>query len=198
MLPKTVNVDTTDGSLTKLLELLSNSEEIELFDTLTVREFAMYNWNMYAAFIHQIGGLIHLVYFVLFSAYVMDVYLNRNMDNRMGLLWSMLFCLVYPLMYDGIALIKDGPKEYLSDAWNYLDMGYVYLGIANILTQRYHGSIINVPSQLLMLITALIILIKSFFFLRVFTKCSVLVKMLIEVFVNLRAFMIFFMISLLI
>jgi len=108
----------------------------------------------------------------------------------------MFICLVYPLLYDGMQL-KNQKLEYFQDKWNFLDLGHIYLGFANLLVQRFCNDVVDHWVQLLMLIVTTIILLKSFFFLRVFKECSFLVTMIIEVFIELKSFMIFFMINVL-
>ena len=70
---------------------------------------------------HYFGGTIHLIYVLTFTTYVNMCFLDRNFEYREQLCWGLLICLIYPLIYDGLNLIKQGPGDYFADKWNYLD-----------------------------------------------------------------------------
>ena len=180
------------------MELLSDSEELKLFNTVVVKTFIEFQWESYAKHIHYFGGSIHFVYSTLFLIYVNNVYLNRNYDNKIVNLYAMLCCLIYPLVYDGMQLFKAGPKDYFGDFWNYLDQGHIWLGIANIFVQRFESDILKHHCQLIMIIVTIIMLIKTFFYLRCFKSMSVLVTMIVSVFYDMRQFLLLFAILLVI
>ena len=179
-------------NLNYLLTLLADTNELEIFKTKCIRDFLSFQWNSYAKFIQLIGGCIHLLYLILFIVYTNQVYLNRNFDNRIGLIWVMVICLIYPLVYDGMALYKQGLAEYSSDVWNFLDQGHIWIGLSNLLCQRYEPDILSHHSQVLMLIVTTLMLIKTFFYLRIFKELSFLVSMIMQVFFDLRVFFLFY------
>jgi len=112
------------------------------------------------------------------------------------LCWGLLICLIYPMVYDLLQLKKQGLSEYFSDKWNYLDQGHIWIGIANVFIQRTSNNILSRESQVVMLIATVFLLIKTFFFLRIFKDLSFLVTMVKQVFFDLRVFMLFFFILL--
>jgi len=90
----------------------------------------------------------------------------------------MLVSLMYPLLYDTMQMLKAGIWEYLKDPWNYIDLAHIWVGIANALVIRFSGDLLSLPNTILMVIVALILLLKTFFYLRVFRDLSFLVSML--------------------
>lgn len=115
-----------------LMGLLGETDEMEIFETKVIQDFFDFQWNGYAKYLHYFGGLIHLIYVTLFAIYINQVYLDRNQENKVTLLWMMLISLIYPMVYDCLQFAKQGIKEYCSDVWNFLDQAHIWLGFANI------------------------------------------------------------------
>jgi hypothetical protein len=90
----------------------------------------------------------------------------------------MLICLIYPLCYDSMQMIKIGVLVYAQDPWNYIDMAHIWVGIANIFVQRFNSDMLALENTLLMVVVALILLMKTFFYLRIFKSLSFLVSMM--------------------
>ena len=89
-----------------------------------------------------------------------------------------MICLMYPMTYDMLQLKKTGIVEYFSDKWNYLDQGHIWFGVANVMMQRYTSDIQGTMNIILMLVVTMLLLIKTFFFLRIFEELSFLVTMI--------------------
>jgi hypothetical protein len=102
-----------------------------------VTDFIDYSWDQYARLFHIFGATIHLSYLIIFSIYTNLVYVERNFDQRIPLLWTMLILLIYPFYYEMMAISKNGYKNYFSDLWNYLDQAHIWFGLANIFVQRF-------------------------------------------------------------
>ena len=83
-------------------------------------------------------------------------------------------------------------RDYFSDPWNWLDQAHIWFGFTNIAVQRFTPDIMSVPTQLLMVIVIFMMLVKTFFFLRIFDEMSFLVKMIGQVMHDLKAFLIFY------
>lgn len=98
--------------------------------------------------------------------------------------------LLYPLLYDGTQMIKQGFDYYL-DAWNYLDLLNVFLGYGNLYLQWKHGTW-YIWSKVSMIVIILVVLMKTFFFMRIRMSFSYIVTMIINVVYDLKVFMIFF------
>ena len=108
---------------------------------------------------------------------------------------SLLICLglgiLYPALYDWGQMIKGGVGEYLSDPWNYADMLYIWGSILNIILQSIYGPYFLVCKILMCIIVGLLIM-KTFFFLRIFPTLTPIVVMITNVVYDLRIFLMFY------
>lgn len=127
------------------MESLVESNELELFHTKIVKDFYDFNWNMFAKHIHYFGAFVHFFYFMLFVVYVNEVYVNRRYEHRVAMCWMMLGCIVVPIINDGLQM-KNLRFEYVKDPWNYIDMSNIWIGLANILVQRFEPDILSIHS----------------------------------------------------
>ena len=189
---------TYEGDQVELLDDLmiafGDTNDLNVFESKVVVDFFEYQWNSYAKHVHYFGFLVHFIYFVLFVFYVNQIYLDRNYDNRVTLCWMILTTLVYPLIYDGLQLWNSGLTDYFSEGWNYVDQLNIWVGIVNIFVQRNQPDILAKECQILMIMTAMIILLKTFFYMRIFKSFSFMVYMLLTVFGELGSFFLFFLI----
>ena len=150
------------------MEIISETEEIELFNCKVVRDLIEFNWDSYAKHIHLFGAFIHCVYVFIHAFYIHQVYLDREYSYRFEFCTMMLVCLIYPMVYDMLQLYKQGPSEYFGDFWNHLDQAHIWCGVTNIVLQMTTRDIMSPESQTFMVAVTLLMLIKSFFFLRIF------------------------------
>lgn len=79
----------------------------------------------------------------------------------------------------------------MTDPWNYIDMAHFTLGFTNIYLQYFHDAW-GLGPKIVMIVVCLICLIKTFFFMRIVMSFSYIVTMLINVCVDLKVFLIFF------
>ena len=77
MLPGTINRDQKDGELL-MMEVLSETEELDIFRTKVVYDLVEFKWNAYAKYIHYLGASLHLAYNIVFFIYVNTVYNERT------------------------------------------------------------------------------------------------------------------------
>ena len=136
LLPVTTYLDGKSENLNELLELMSETEELDIFNSKVVQDFFEFQWNSYAKSLHYFGAFIHLMYLIFFSVYSNLIFIHRNFESRPILCWAMLITLIYPMTYDMLQLKKQGPTEYFKDKWNYLDQGHIWFGVTNIIIQR--------------------------------------------------------------
>lgn len=134
-------------------------------------------------------------YTILVIIYVNTAHMQDS-DNSEFLAIFLVIGIIYPAIYEILQLTKDGLSHHLSDPWNYSDMLYVYGSFANILTQIYFGPF-HIASRVLMILVVLMLLIKTFFFLRVFPTLTPIVIMLSNVLYDLRIFLLFYFILIL-
>jgi|TARA_B110000305_G_scaffold207678_1_gene239368 hypothetical protein len=99
--------------------------------------------------------------------------------------------IAYPFSYDTIQLFKQG-AAYFDDSWNYTDFILSCSGILNIALQYLLGEPMNVICRINMIVLIFMLLIKTFFFLRIFVALSYLVTMLRMVIIDLKIFLLFY------
>ena len=137
---------------------------------------------------------MHLLYVVALNIYVIASYQRENTKAQNDIYVLILcFGILYPWIYDFTQLIRGGLADYLSDPWNYADMLYIYGSIANCILQFYNGPF-HVAPRIMMCIIVLLLIVKTFFFLRIFPSLTPLVVMLTQVIGDLKAFMTFYII----
>lgn len=137
---------------------------------------------------------MHAIYTVIFILYVNYVYLDM-IEQQYIKYWSfaLFIGMLYPWLYDLAQMIQDGPREYFSDMWNWADFVYIYGSLINIVIQNLIGPY-EVITEILMSIIVLLLIIKTFFFLRIRTSFTPIVIMLTNVIYDLRIFLFFYMI----
>jgi hypothetical protein len=137
------------------------------------------------------------MYVTCIIVYVNHIYLNGEQDPVRHFYFSLMLLagIFYPWMYDLIQLIKDGPRAYFSDPWNYIDFLYIYGSLSNIVCQTILGQF-NVITETLMILIILLLVVKTFFFLRIIESFTPIVIMLIRVIYDLRIFLLFYTILL--
>lgn len=154
-----------------------------------MKDFLIYHWTNYGKHVHLLGMIIHSIYFCLYIAYANNIYLYRDFSNRVIHCWAMLICLLYPLFYDTLQLFKQGISDYFSDPWNYVDQFHIWIGISNVFIQRFSSNILDPLNTVFMLLVGTLMMIKTFFFLRIFDSMSFLVSMIKQVTLDLRPFL---------
>jgi hypothetical protein len=90
-------------------------------------------------------------------------------------------------------MVKGGLNDYLSDPWNYADMLYIWGSITNVVLQSLYGPYF-LPCKILMCLIVGLLIIKSFFFLRIFPSLTPIVVMITNVVYDLRIFLLFYFI----
>lgn len=199
-----------------LMDVLEDTSDLQIFDALAVEDLLDFKWHSYAKYVHFVAFGCHIIYMTFFSLYVnlVFVYNDHTQEKHRFLHISMGLFLFFPLLYDMTQLKKQGFKVYFSSIWNYLDQGHIWIGYANIVHQIWFldkykdsdlsnlelyepGSDYNNDrhrSELIMILVTLIMLFKTFFFLRIFIKLSNLVAMMSQVVNDLKVFILFYVI----
>lgn len=135
-----------------LMAILDESEEMNIFDTIALKEVIQYKWLNFAKSWHLIGAFFHLFYILSLSVYILEVYtladgVKVTKENEVEELedgakethnarhkWLYLLCcgVAYPLIYECIQLLKVGPGAYFGQFWNWTDMFFIWTSVANI------------------------------------------------------------------
>jgi hypothetical protein len=88
-------------------------------------------------------------------------------------------------------MFRNGPWPYFTDANNYSDLLYISLSIANIILQLRLGPF-DIVSKIFMCFIVLLLVSKTFFFLRIFPVLTPIVVMITNVIYDLRIFLLFY------
>jgi hypothetical protein len=60
------------------MDAISNSDEIEMFDSQQIKDIISFKWESYGRDHHIFGSFMHFLYVLLFILYVNFVYLNND------------------------------------------------------------------------------------------------------------------------
>jgi hypothetical protein len=90
-------------------------------------------------------------------------------------------------------MIRAGLGNYFGDLWNYADVLYIYGSVFNIVLQLWRGPF-DIVSRSMMCIIVLLLITKTFFFLRIFPLLTPIVVMINNVVYDLRIFLFFYLI----
>lgn len=131
---------------TKLMDMLGDTDQIELFRTKVIEDLIHFKWYSYARNIHFLFATIHMLYTFTFCAYVNETYLLHNKEHRKQLLAILTVCLLCAMMYDFRQMFKQG-MDYFLDYWNYLDQLYIWSGFIMIYFQHDFYGITDVRSH---------------------------------------------------
>jgi hypothetical protein len=124
--------------------------------------------------------------------YVNQAYLIETEKNLL-LLIGLALGILYPALYDWSQMFKVGLVAYFTDPSNYADMLYIWGSILNIVLQSLFGPFI-LPCKILMCFIVLLLIMKTFFFLRIFPTLTPIVVMITNVIYDLRIFLLFYII----
>lgn len=161
-----------------MVTLISESEEVPIFDSSCIQEVIKYKWETYGMRFHKFGFTMHVFYVIIINIYVAHNYHKENTEESNRTFVILLgIGILYPWIYDVTQLIRNGLADYLGDPWNYADMVYIYGSIANIILQLYFGPF-HVACRIMMCIIILLLIVKTFFFMRIFPTLTPLVVML--------------------
>lgn len=134
---------------------------------------------------------MHLVYLTTFLIYIDNVYM-KNDEDQLGV-WQLILAagVSYPTFYEILQIYKDGIIDHVSNPWNVNDFLMVTTGILTVVLGQFMNQL-AVKLKIVLILSCLSLLIKTFYFLRIFNSLSYLVAMLGQVISDLRVFALFF------
>jgi hypothetical protein len=94
-----------------LMDLMGETEHIEIFQTKAVQDFINYKWEKYGKKVHYISACNHIIYVISFLIYTNEKYLERSDEHQNHSyipLTVMLLCNLYGMFYDMTQLFKQG------------------------------------------------------------------------------------------
>ena len=68
----------------KLMQILSESEEYDIFDTEAIQTYIKFKWDKVGRNHHAFGALVHLLYLIYLARYVNHVYIDAALQNGPG------------------------------------------------------------------------------------------------------------------
>ena len=105
---------------------------------------------------------------------------------------TLIALISYPLVYEVIQMFKGGLGEYFADFGNYFDLIYIFGSF--IMAFVHWGNPYSFASKLLMSVIVTLAIRRTFNFLRIFNALSPIVTMLNNVIWQLRIFLTFYFI----
>jgi hypothetical protein len=163
-------------------EACGATRELEIFKCKCVIDLLKYKWFAYAKKIHNLSLFCHTMYLFSFTAFINQIYAYNHPEISRLVFWSMILCLVYPCVYDTTQLVKQGYGEYLLDPWNWSDQMHIWGGFLN--TFLHSGKIdrtdrkMDLARKVIIMFLIFLMLLKTFFFMRLFPSMAHLVKMM--------------------
>lgn len=116
-----------------------------------------------------------MIYLTTFIFYINTVYINRDFEKQKFEIYIMVFCNFTATIYDVTQLYRIGLTEYYGDIWNYVDVLHIYGGFYNLYTQYNSDTpelVERHKAKVFMVLATLMMLVKTFFFLRIFKNLS--------------------------
>ena len=174
------------------MNLGGETDELEIFETESLQQVIQFKWDTYGRKHHLFGCMMHMFYTFILITYVKNAYLIEN-ENQMIYAILIAVGILYPALYDFTQMIRAGLAAYFGDLWNLADLLYIYGSIGNIVLQLYLGPF-NIYSRIMMCIIVILLITKTFFFLRIFPLLTPIVVMINNVVYDLRIFLFFYLI----
>lgn len=185
-----------------MMELLGETDEIELFSTEAVKTLTKFKWKNYASNIHKVSAFIFCVYLLTYFFYINIKYNQHKWDLEEDpnkyyypMCYIMLACNTYAFFYDTRQFINSG-LIYLFEAWNYIDWIFILSGYCNIFVQfdpfRWKIPSDNFGLKCTNIVFVIAMLGKSFFFLRMHENFTKVVIMITNVINDLKYFLLFY------
>ena len=131
---------------------------------------------MYGRQHHFLGMAMHMFYTMMLTVYVNEAYLKETQYQQ--IMTIVLFIgVIYPTLYDFREFYLLGFIDYFSDLGNYTDCLYIWGSLMNVFLQNVLGPF-HIVCRTIMCVIVLQVLLKTFFFLRVFPVLTPVIVML--------------------
>lgn len=117
------------------MSMITDSEELDIFETDTIQKLIEFKWQTYAMKHHVFGCIMHFFYLTMLVIYTHVIYINASGDESSRQLYTILLAIgiFYPAAYDLTQMFRGGLTDYFSDPWNYSDLTYIWSSIANVI-----------------------------------------------------------------
>ena len=133
---------------------------------------------------------MHMFYVLVIIVYTNTSYINESENQK---IYTLLLAVgvLYPFFYESTQAVRGGLVDYLRDPWNYADILYIWGSAINIVLQNVLGPY-HLVCKILMCVLVNLLIVKTFFFLRIFPLLTPIVVMLTTVIYDLRIFLTFY------
>ena len=165
-----------------LSALLADTKELNIFKSGNVRNFIDFRWSAIGKLNHTIGFCFHALYLIFLAYYIDDVYINNHPKfpspddegaevppNEDGF-W-LIIAILYPILYEFLEMFSCGFVHYFTSAMNLNNQLFIWLSILNAIIQM-NSNPLFFSSRLVMLMTILFSVIRTFEFMRIFILFS--------------------------
>ena len=162
------------------MDCIGNTRELAIFETQAVHDLLEFKFKGQCGVLLKVGGAFHLFYFFLFSIFINEFYVYRVLTDKLWLLYGLMaLCLFYPLVYELAQLNMQGRQVYFKDKWNYIDSFHIFGGFISIYLHSLENRdrMIDIVCKSLLVFLCSLLLMKTFFFMRLFKKLAHLVMM---------------------
>uniref|UniRef100_A0A7S3JKB8 Ion transport domain-containing protein n=1 Tax=Euplotes harpa TaxID=151035 RepID=A0A7S3JKB8_9SPIT len=183
------------------LQYLSETPNINIFSQSIIRDIILFQWSFFKKMIILKLLVPYLCYFLIFCLYATYLLKNQNDEsdkNGVYHIFSWIFgaiILVFNVFwaYIEVTQMMFHKLDYLTSFWNLLDLSSVALNSAVVIMDFADADFKN--TNRVAAISVLILYFKLFYFLRVFFVTAYLVRMIIEIVIDMKNFVLVLIIS---
>jgi hypothetical protein len=81
--------------------MIADSDELEMFNSETLKAMLEYKWNSYAVKHHYVGFLMHLLLILILLVYILFIYMKPyTHEVHTALTIALGIAILYPWIYD--------------------------------------------------------------------------------------------------
>jgi len=140
------------------------------------------------------GCFMHIFYIIIFILYVKNAIMegpSKSGETELYYATWLLIGIIYPAGYETYQCYNDGFANYISDLYNFGDLIYIWGSLANCILQFIYGPELLL-TKVIMITLVILLITKTFFFLRMFDSLTPIVVMITTVIFDLRIFLLFY------
>jgi len=176
------------------LKELSDTENLEIFNLDIIKDIILLQWKYFKIAIILKLFLPYLLYFAMFWVYATYLIERQYEENKTGeyyditsyvIGWAILLFNMFWAYIEIRQIILNG-KEYFTSFWNYLDWSSIIMNWV-VVTMNFGGASFQDTNRVAAL-SVLVLYFKLFYFLRIFSSTAYLVRMIIEIMLDMKFF----------
>ena len=151
--------------------LCSSCDNLEVFNTDSIKELINFKWIEFGQSHHMIGLFFHTCQMIMVMIYIQYVYIDDSFDiykpgseptdisHPQSVFAFILFiCLIYPTIYEGLRMKNQGLLGYFQLLSNYGELLYVIFSIVMTIVHILTPPQFFVPKLLMIIVIALAII----------------------------------------